>query len=221
MIEWIIGIAIFSALIAGWFYHNHLERQRRQALIALTHQLGLELNWQLLDGDLARFQSFEIGQRGRMPRSEIAITADDGETRMLVFDFAYDTGSGKHKKTHWFSMAMCTRAQLNCPGFSLEPMTWKSRIADFMGYAIIRFDDDPDFSKRFSVRGKDPDAVKRFLDDRRRAYLMQFPQQRLEGKSDTLLIIRKDGKLKVEKVRSLMTEGLAITTAMCDPESTR
>lgn len=214
--EWLIILLVIGLLGGGYGYATYLDRKRRDGIAALVKELGLELNWQLPDADLARFNRFSIARKGRQPRTEMTIVADDGETRMLVFDFSYTTGHGKQRRTHAFSMAMCTNPKLKLPTMDIEPQTWQSKIAELIGFARVDFDDDPAFSKLFSIKGDDPIAIRDFLNPGRRAMLSQFPKQQFSAQNDTLLVIRKYGRLKRENVRELMTEALKITHALCE-----
>ncbi len=212
--EWLIAIIFIGLLGGGYAYVSHLDRKRRDGLVSLAKELGLELNWQLPDADLARFNRFQIANKGRLPTSATTIIADDGETRIVVFDYSYTTGHGKHKRSHFFSIAMCSNTSLEIPNMSIEPETWRSKIAELVGRVDIDIEEDPGFSKRFAIQGNDPNAICNFLNPTRRAAIMKFPNQHLAGQEDALLIIRKYGRLKSENVRELMTEALLLTNAM-------
>jgi len=212
--EWLIALTILGLLVGGYAFVSHLERKRKEGLATLAKELGLELNWQLPEAELARFNRFQIANKGRLPTSGTTIIADDGETRMAVFDFSYTTGHGKQKRTHLFSIAMCSSSNLSIPNMSIEPETWQSRIAELVGYRDIDLEEDPTFSKRFSIQGNDPIAIRNFLTPERRAAITKFPNQRLAGQNDTLLVIRRHVRLKPENVRELMTEALEVANAM-------
>ena len=213
--EWLIALTtLVGLLVGGYGFFSHLERKRKEGLATLAKELGLELNWHLPAAELARFNRFQIANKGRMPNSGTTIIADDGETRMAVFDYSYTTGHGKHKRSHLFSIAMCSSSKLSIPNMSIEPETWQSKIAEFVGYRDIEIEEDPSFSKRFSIQGDDPIAIRSFLNPERRAVITKFPNQLLAGQSDTLLVIRKYGRLKPENVRELMTEALQVANAM-------
>ena len=212
--EWLIAITILGLLVGAFAFVSHLERKRKERLAALAKELGLELNWQLPDAELARFNRFQIANKGRLPTSGTTIIADDGETRMAVFDYSYATGHGKHKRSHLFSIAMCSSSNLSIPNMTIEPETWQSKIAEFVGYRDIDIEEDPGFSRRFSIQGDDPIAIRNFLNPVRRAAITKFPNQLLAGQRDTLLVIRKYGRLKPENVREIMTEALQVANAM-------
>jgi hypothetical protein len=212
--EWLIALTLIGLLAGGYATMSHLDRKRREGLAALAKELGLELNWQLPAADLARFNRFQIASKGRSPTTGTTIIADDGETRMVVFDYSYTTGHGKHKRSHLYSIAMCSNPALKLPNMSIEPETWQSKIAELVGFVDIDIAEDPAFSKRFSIQGDDPTAIRSFLNPTRRAVLSKFPDQRLSSQFDTLLVIRKYGRLKPDNVRELMTEALQITNAM-------
>lgn len=214
---WLIALSFLGLMVGGYAYMYHLDRKRKEGLAALAKELALELHWRLPDSDLARFQRFPIAKQGRLPTSGTTLIADDGETRMVVFDYSYTTGHGKHKRSHLFAIAMCSNPALNIPNMNVEPETWQTKIAEFVGYPDIDIAEDPEFSKLFSIHGDDQTAIRNFLSSKRRASISKFPNQRLSAQADTLLVIRKYGRLKSENVQELMTEALQVTNAMRVP----
>jgi len=62
--EWVIAIAFMGLLAGGYAYVSHLDRKRRDGLVALANELGLEFSWQLQEADLPRFNRFELATKG-------------------------------------------------------------------------------------------------------------------------------------------------------------
>jgi hypothetical protein len=135
---------------------------------------------------------------------------------MVIFDYEYVTGHGKHRITRDFSMVLCVNARFNAPKLSLEPESWSSKIAAMIGARDIDFSEDLEFSSAFHLSGTDEAAVRSYMNESRRKSLMEQPPVRLEIEGDTLLVVQPHFKLSEETVRSYMSRALTLTNIMID-----
>jgi hypothetical protein len=207
-------LLIGGAFTAGWFYLGHLEKRRRERVIALAKELGLELNWQLPDEDQTRFRPFEISSKGRNQRTAMTLVADNGQTRISLFDYSFVTGSGKHQTTNNLTVAMCRDARLQSPALKVEPASFLSRMGTLVGYQDIDISEDPEFSKAFLVRGEEEEAIRRFLTADRRATIMQQPKQHVAILGDTMILVRRHKKLDEQQVKPFLAEALQMVNVM-------
>lgn len=207
-----IGFFIFIGI--GYWWTGVLEKRRREDLIRLAQELGLELSWQLMPGDQNRFDRFVLSKKGYRRKSGICLTAETDQTRMTIFDFDFETGQGKNKEIAHFVFTMCIDSQLQAPQLSLRPSTWGARLAEFVGRRDIDFPEDPEFSKTFVLRGPDEEAIKRFFTPSRRRAMLAYPEQNLEICDNTILIVRRNTRLDAKMVKSYMNETLRITRAL-------
>ncbi len=63
------------------------------------------------------------------------------------------------------SIALVTFRNTRLPHFTLETETLFDKIFEAAGYDDIDFPEYPEFSKRYLLRGKDPDLIRRFFSD--------------------------------------------------------
>ncbi len=212
----LIPLTIMIGLGVFYWWATVLEKKRREKLLELAKGLGLEIAWQLDPADHQRFRRFEISQKGRVQHVKTVLCAYTGQTRMVVFDYEYVKGHGKNRVNRIFSMVLCTDARLKVPKLALEPESWGTAIASFIGVQDIDFDDDPEFSKAFQLQGTDEASVRQFMNPSRRKAILAHPAMHLEADGDTLLIMQPHFRLDAENVRKYMAQALAATEIMID-----
>jgi hypothetical protein len=212
----LIPIVIMVCLGLGYWWSSVQEKKRRQRLIEMAQSLGLEIAWELAPQDNARFQRFDLSRMGRQQHIQMAICADTGETRMVIFEFRYVKGQGKNRVDRYFSLVLCTDNRIRAPKLALEPESWMNAIAALVDARDIDFNEDPEFSAAFHLVGREEDSVRRFMNESRRKALLKNPNVRLEVDGDCVLVTKPHQKLDTENVRVYMSEALAITQLLID-----
>lgn len=214
----LIPIVIMVGLGLVYWWATVQDKKRRQKLVEMSQELGLELSWELAPHDNERFRRFDISRKGRLQSIQMALCADTGDTRMVIFDFRYVQGHGKHRVDRFFSMVLCTDRRLQAPKLMLEPESWSNALATLVGVRDIDFQEDPKFSSTFHLVGSDEDSVRRFLNATRRNALLAHPSIRLEVDGDCLLVSKPHMKLDAENVRVYMSEALAAMQIMLNTQ---
>jgi hypothetical protein len=216
MVAALIPIVIMVCLgLVLWWASVH-EKKRRQKLVEMAQSLGLEISWELASQDNARFQRFDLSRMGRQRDIQMAICADTGETRMVIFDFKYVKGHGKNRVERYFSMVLCTDHRIQAPKLALEPESWTNAIAALVGVRDIDFNEDPEFSSAFHLVATEEDSVRQFMNESRRKALLAHPNIRLEVDGDCVLVTKPHQKLDAENIRVYMSEALAVAQVMID-----
>jgi len=207
-------LLIAGAFVAIWLVTQQIEKKRRQRVIDLAKQLALELHWLLPDEDRNRFSRFDLSGKGRNQHAGMTLIADNGDTRITLFDYSFVTGNGKNKSTHHWAVAQCRDARLTAPDLQIEPETWVSRVGSLVGYQDIDIPEDPEFSKKFLVRGGAEEAIRAFLTLERRAALLEHPTQRMAIRGDTMILTRPRMKLDAKHVKPLLSDSLRMVNVM-------
>ena len=214
-----IAITIMVCLGLVYWWATVYEKKRRENLIEMAQTLGLEISCELAPQDKIRFERFGIAKLGHTQNINMVLCADTSKTRMVVFDYEYIKGHGKHRICRIFSMVLCTDARLKAPKLALEPESWSTKIAAMIGARDIDFNDDPQFSSAFQLVGPDEVAVRQFIDTPRRKAIMAHPSLRMEVDGDALLIMQPRFRLDAESIRTYMSQALTVTQIMIDPAS--
>jgi hypothetical protein len=214
--EILVPISILVGFGLVYWWASAKEKKRREKLIEMAQSLGLEISWALDPQDAARFRRFDVANKGHTQNVKMVLCADTGETRMVVFDYEYIVGHGKHRVQRIFSMVLCIDARFKAPKMSMQPESWSTAIAALVGARDIDFKDDPDFSSAFQLSGVDEQSVRLFMNESRRKAFLANPQIRLEVDGDALLVMQPHFRLTAESVRTYMAQALAAVQIIID-----
>lgn len=208
---WII---VPSAVIAALVWAHYAERKRTEEFQKLAGELGMSFSENLSDGDAGGFAAMPLAQRGHSRKHRNAMTADSGELRLVVFDYGFTVGSGKNQKRCVQSVVMVTCPSEFFPAFSLSPESFFHRMADMLGFKDIDFDDDPEFSRRYLLKGPNETAIRElFTPDRRRAFL-QWPKLTIEAAGHSFIFFEARNRRKIQEVREFMERGFAVYSVL-------
>jgi hypothetical protein len=152
----LVGAVVMSGIV-GSIIQMRARRKRSLDLRTLATRLGFD------DFNPDRDEGFAMGwgfiSRLAQGRERYAFNLLRGtyhEQRLFVFDYHYQTGSGKSRKEHW-----CTMLMLICkeafPQVTIEPggESMLTKIATAFGVGDdIQFE-SAEFSRTFRVRSKD------------------------------------------------------------------
>ncbi|MCB9938629.1 MAG: hypothetical protein H6823_10335 [Planctomycetaceae bacterium] len=157
----ILGSGLVIGLIV---WAVQAEKKRVAGMRDFADGLGLEFfesGQNELLTRLGRFQLFNSG-RGRVMRNLIL-----GKTEIAsiaIFDYRYTTGSGKNQSTHNQTVVSMESDSLDIPDFTMRPENVFDRVGSALGFQDIDFDDHPEFSKSFVLKGPDEAAIREFFD---------------------------------------------------------
>lgn len=221
--EWLflaLGVAIVVGFVLSvWLVANQIEKKRKERIAQEAHSLQLELNWGLLEQDRAVFHQFIEAKRGRNQRVVVSLVADNGQTRITLFEYSFVTGSGKSQQTHHWVVSLCRDSNLSAPDMQLKPATFLSRISSLLGFQDIDLPDAPEFSKAFVIRGSEPDRIRVFLHAGRQAAFIKQPSYSYASRGNYLLIIREKSKLQELNIKPLLSQSLVLVQALGETQA--
>ena len=198
------GFAVFLGFVGlvavvGVIGHQ-LEKRRREALRATAAQLGLDF----IETDETSLQSgfagFNLFARGRSPKiRNIIYGRVDGHVEVMVFDYAYTTGSGKNRKTYGQTVGFFQSDHLLMPEFVARPEGLFDKIGQVFGYHDIDLPLHPEFSRRFILRGTDEGAIRDFFSPHVVRFFEDNTGLSIEAKADRFILYRPARRLKPEE----------------------
>ncbi|MFN9714147.1 MAG: hypothetical protein ACK57G_10175 [Planctomycetota bacterium] len=211
---------VFLGVVGGiglviWLVASHREKKRRERVIQLAKELDLELNWILPDQEQGVFGQFQVVQKGRNRTTNLCLIADDGETRIALFDYSFITGAGENQRRHHWVVSLCRMDALDAPAMQLKPTTFLSLVGSLIGFQDIHIPEAPEFSKAFVIQGNAPEAIRQFLNAARRDAFLRDPKQTYALLNRHLLIVRENQKLNAPKIKPLLGESLALIQSLC------
>jgi hypothetical protein len=160
-----IFIPIFIAVLVCGFIS---ARKRREAMFVLATKLGLRFD-QAKNRSLARRYKFlDKLRRGSHRYAYNTLSGDYQGHDIMVFDFHYQTGSGKNTHHYHFSFFIM-HLTAAFPELVIGPEGVFSKIAQAVGYDDIDFESH-EFSTKFCVRSAD----KKFAYDVCNARMIEF-----------------------------------------------
>jgi hypothetical protein len=210
MQQWIVPILVLTAIGVAWLVQYLLENRRRKKLLAFAEEIGLEAYPELPSDDRSLFRVFPFSRRGDRQTSGLTVVIDDGDTRVVLFDFQTVSGSGKSKSTRNYALSLITDAGFRAPYLELVPKTWGIKLGKLFGGTSIEIPDDPSFSNRFRILGEPESEVTGFLNSVRRAAIGGAKIKSFSAAGNSFLIEHEEKKLNASNVRELLNRSLAL-----------
>lgn len=81
----------------------------------------------------------------------------------MIFDYTYVTGSGRNRYTHKQTVYLFQDSRNELPGFELRPEHFFHKIGQTFGYQDIDFDSHPEFSKKYILRAKNEEMIRKLM----------------------------------------------------------
>ncbi len=202
LVAGVIGIAI-------WIEQRR-TKQIREAAVELAFEV-LETLPNEMDVYRSRFALFNSG-RGRTVSNVLRRQA--AGLHVLLYDYSYTTGSGKHSHTHHQTVAMFWSQELNLPEFRLSPEGWLSKLTQMFGTQDIDFEESPEFSKKFVLAGTSELTIREFFDADRRSSLTVFDGLCLETCQDCAVIWFQNRRIPASGVREFFEKTFEVYTVL-------
>jgi hypothetical protein len=172
----VIGLIIFAILWA-----KHLEKKRTEAMGHVSELMHFKFSAVVPPDGMAaaaRFGLFNVGH-SRSARNFMA--GQIGEIPVMLMDYSYTTGGGKHQHRH--NQTVILLAAPGLPEFTLAPENWTHKIGQWFGMQDIDFDEHAAFSKNCLLRGQDVNAIRRTFTLEALDFFSAHYQWHIESKS--------------------------------------
>lgn len=198
--EQFIPILLFLLLFAGiaWFVYQH-EKKKAAELAALAQSLGLRFEKRGGSDILAQVSFLDAMPRGNSRRAKFLLYGTYRRLDVRVFQYTYQTGSGKNQQTHNHSIAWA-HLPTNWPGLTIVPEHVGHKLFDALGGDDIDFESD-EFSRRFWVRCGDRKFAYDIIHGRMMEHIMTPGWQRWELKGPFLVLWETNRPLRPAEVR--------------------
>jgi len=209
-LPWLIfaGVAVLAG--GGFLLARAAERKRREALEQFCLMRGFRFEQERPGAEAALAALFEPFRSGHSRKWGYTLTGAFSGRPITAFEYRWVTGGGKSSQTHVVHGILWESVNAHLPAFTLGPENFLTRIAGVFGAQDIDFDDTPDFSSAYRLRGKDEAAIRAFLTPALRQYLALAPGQRMAA-DGTRLLWWRDGRLpKPDQLEQFLMEGDAV-----------
>ncbi|HEX7485568.1 MAG TPA: hypothetical protein VF332_05410 [Vicinamibacterales bacterium] len=185
-------------------------RQRTEALERVCYEMGFTFE---AVGDLDMLKTLgdlPLYRRGHSIRARNMMSGRVGDDEVKVLDFRYTTGGGEHQQTVVQTVAVFPRGARGLPDLQLAPENVFHRIGQVFGYQDIDFESDPEFSKRYLVRGPDETAIRAALHADALSFFAEHEGWTVEVRSETVGTYRAGKRCAAEGIPTFLDEAYTI-----------
>ena len=158
-----IFFAVLILIVSIFIISVHQEKKRTESLkqkagmrgFGFQEKAGLEI--------ISLSNEFHLFSRGHSKRVRNLMQKDGIDSKEAIFDYIYTTGSGKNRSVHRQTVYLFHSERLRLPAFAVRPEHLFHKIGQMFGYQDIDFEQFPEFSKKFILRGKDEAAIEKLF----------------------------------------------------------
>jgi len=209
LIIWVLILLGLLALVV--YLGDYLEKKRREALEQVARSLGMSFSAELPEGIRSRLlqAGFELFQRsGARFYNSMFKRLNDG-TEIAIFDYSWKASRRRRRERgYYFSVFWAYCEDLRLPHFRLHPeVPLFHDVAKAFGMQDINFENHPDFSRRYLLRGEDEAKIRLRFHPSFLNFLEQHPPCCAEGSGPQLIVWRDDQQVSPEKMADWLRFG--------------
>jgi hypothetical protein len=207
----IIGFVaiILAVLVVGYLS----ARKRREAMRAVATRLGLHFNPGKNRGLARRYRFLDKLRRGSNRYAFNILSGSYEGHNVMLFDYHYQTGSGKDTHHHYFSFFIL-QLPISFPELVIDKEGFFSKIAQAVGYDDIDFESH-EFSRKFCVRSGDKKFAYDVCNVRMIEYLLSNTDMSIEIEDDVLAISFRR-RLAPEQIEPNLNRLITVRSLMPD-----
>ena len=204
---WLIFVGIFLVIIAIIAISAVCESQRRKKIQQAATDLGFGFEKTCPPPAEMGCGHLNLFDKGRHRHCKNALTGKLEDVHVSLFDYRYTTGHGKHKRTHHQTVATFQLPTPRFPAFELVRENFLHKIGQAFGYQDIDFDDFPEFSKRYLLRGRDETAIRAFFTPDTLHFFEQFNEKwTVEADGQWLIVYQPSKRVKPASLSTFLEE---------------
>ena len=186
--------------------------QRSTALRSLAYKMGMEYyaedDWRMI----SLMKDFRLFKRGRRKRITNILRSMDElmENKINIFDYQYRISTGNSSRTFKQTVFSIQSKQLGLPEFWMKPENFLHTIGTWLGFEDIDFEDYPEFSRQYFLKGKDEEYIRYTLND---SFLKFFTIERdwsVEGINYYLVLYKRKKLLSPREILYLYKKGMTV-----------
>ncbi len=206
-----MAVFVITAIVLG----RRIAKKRRQEVGTLAQKLGMSFSPQKNYTIDDRYVFLDALKKGSNRYAQNIIIGKYRGKNFRVFDYHYQTGSGKDTHHHVFSFFIMTLEKV-FPELKITKENFLSKIGQALGFDDIDFESH-EFSRQFCVRSKNKKFAYDVCNAKMIDYLLENRDMSIEIENNALALAF-DRKLNAEqieynmdrliKVRSLIPEYL-------------
>lgn len=187
-----------------------MSKRRIEAMKRVAYEL--DMSYQETDewGLLGLLKDFKLFRRGLRKRITNILHRQDGLMQMdtRVFDYSYTVSTGKSSRTFRQTVFFVESKALGLPEFLMKPENFFHRIGTLLGMQDINFEEYPEFSKQYLLRGADEDFIRATMTDPVLKFFTVEKDWCVEGVNYYLILYQRGVLLPRTKIKRFYRKGM-------------
>ena len=149
-----------------------------------------------------QLSQFSLLKEGSHKISNILSEADS-LANTFIFDNSQTVVAGNTIIHYKQSVCFISSTQLSLPHFIMEPEKFHHKILHWLGFKDIDFDDHPQFSDKYELRGEYKTVIEFFFDKKMLDFLASHPEIHMEGMNYYFIIYSKNNLYSPAQIMTL------------------
>jgi hypothetical protein len=204
----VLGLFVLVGVLMMATWKREQARTARFGDVALSMGLSFEPRGDL--DQLRALADLPLYDRGHSRRARNVVSGRLHDDRVTLMDYRYTVGSGKHQKTHAQTVVVFPGAAHHLPDMQISPENFFHVIGQVFGYQDIDFESNPEFSKRYLVRGPDETAIRAALQPGALSLLASLSGWAIEVRSGSVGVYRPNERTDPDATAAFLDEAHGI-----------
>ncbi|MFC2133819.1 hypothetical protein ACFLTH_04320 [Bacteroidota bacterium] len=203
-----LAIAIFFVSII--FIVLYLEKKRTKELESESVKIGFSFTPKADSSFISKIKVFNNFQKGYSHKAKNIMRGRRSSIGLTICDYRYTVGGGKSSHTYNQTVVIADIGQM-ITGFNMTKKSIFYKIGEKFGMKDIDFDNDPEFSKKFLLKGIDEPAVRKlFSSSVRNFFDSQNLKYNVEAEGHELVVFTPGKRIKPELMNEHINQTLAV-----------
>ena len=212
--QWIFFVAgIFILVFFFFFYLYRSSKKRREDLEKFAQSRGLSFSKE--EPHIRGLPSFHLFKQGGSSSFKNVIQGHLDGQDIKFFDYSFEINSGETNTTQTQTAIVFNVKDKKLPAFELRPEYFYHKIGALVGYNDIDFQEDPQFSKKYLLKGKDEGAIRNLFHSQIRNYFLKNEKWCAEGDGQWLIVYKAGKKAKVDSLPQFLNQTFEIFRLFC------
>ncbi len=200
-LEYIVVLATAVFFICVFLYLTLCERKRKKELKKVSFEIGFTYS-PAADIELP---DLELFRRGHARFKSNLLTTRRSSITWSIFDYQYSVGRRIRKQT-----VVMAKLDRKLPEFSLSREYFYHRIGEIMGFKDIDFEEYPEFSQKYRLKGKDEDVIRQLFTPRVILTIGQQLEGHVEAKGNFIIVYTPDKRIKAADLYEFFQKAIII-----------
>ena len=214
----ISGLVVLTLAIvaASTLHEKKKNRMREDNLQAVAEEMGLKFVSRADEEFQHRVSDFKLFNKGHRRKILNIVVGETDDFDLTIFDYHYTTGGGQHQQRHKRCVALMESPTLTVPVFTMRPESMFDKLGSIVGLQDIDFDDHPEFSNLYLLKGDDEQQIRDFMDDSILTLMANKKKLCVEANPGRIIVYYSNRPPKADQLKSLFAEALEIFGAFDD-----